>query len=842
MYGRSRLTAPPPGSHRPRAARGLAAIAGALVLAASPAQLGAIALAAPAAPAPNEDKTEPAQPEDLTIYEGRLVADVILRAPPPAQDPDNPDAQARPLDNAARQKALNNIRVYRGAPFRLETLNDDIRRLNRLSLFSRVETYVQLLDDGSIDVIFELAERPIILDVQISGNRRLSDQEIAQAVDLLVGTPVDRFQVDRAARRIEDLYREKGYYFAQVTVNEDELNESGIVLFQIREGDRLKITAIRFEGAKAFSNRELRREISTRTSGLFRKGQLDDGLLDADIAALIQFYRNNGYLDIRADTMLQPSPNGKEAIITYLIDEGPLYTLRSVLIEGGTEDAPLVFTPEQLAGLIDLKPGDVYGVRSLQESITTVQDAFGILGYADVRVSNVEQRDPDLPLVDLVIIIDQGDRFLTGEVFISGNPITKHNVIRRLIEVRPDRPLDTTAIRKSETALRQSRYFNNRGIKITLQPPDPTEPEYRDVLVEVEETNTGSFNIGAAVSSDAGLIGTLSLTQRNFDVTDTPDSVGEMFSGRAFRGAGQTFSINILPGNQVQSYSVSLSDPYLFDTDYSGSVQLFYRDRDFNEFDERRFGTRFGVGRRFGTRWVGGVNFRLEQIELSDINASRPVDVFAASGPDVLTGVSFTLSRNTTDNRFRPTSGSVSSIGVEQTGVLGGDYTFTRFDASHTVFLAIREDYLGRSTILELSGRLGYIPQGQSEVPTYERYYLGGQTMRGLEFRTVSPKGIRNDTLTQGRDPVGGSFLFFAGAQITQPVFEEMLSVVAFIDTGTVTEDPGFEDYRVTVGLGIRFYVPQLSPAPLAFDFGIPLLKADLDETRVFTFSIDLPF
>lgn len=832
MYGRSRLIVSRGRPQGPRRARGLAAIAGALALAAPSALGGATALAA------SEPALPEGQPEDLSVYEGRLIAEVVLRAPAPT----DPDATPRTLDPSARQKAINNIRVYSGAPFRLETLNDDIRRLNRLSLFSRVETFVQLLDDGSVDVIFELEERPVILDVQVSGNRRLTDQEIAQAVDLLVGTPVDRFQVDRAARRIEDLYREKGYYFAQVTPNEDELNESGIVLFQIREGDRLKVTAIRFEGATAFKNKELRREVETRTSGLFRKGQLDDEVLEADVAALIQFYRNHGYLDIRADTMVQPSPNGKEAIVTYLVDEGPLYTLRSVLIEGNEEGAPLVFTPEQVAGLIEMKPGDVYSVRSLQESITLIQDAYGILGYADVRVGNVEKRDPDQPLVDLVIIIDQGERYLTGDVSIKGNDLTRHNVIRRQLDIRPERPLDTTAVRDSEETLKQSRLFHNPGVKITLQPPDPSEPEYRDVLVEVEETNTGSFNIGAAVSSDSGLIGTLSLTQRNFDITDTPDSVGEMFSGRAFRGAGQTFSIDLLPGNEVQSYGISLSDPYLFDTDYSGSVSLFYRDRDFDEFDERRFGTRFGVGRRFGTRWNGGLNFRVEQVELSDIDPSRPVDVFAATGPDLLTGVSLTLSRNTTNDRFRPTAGSVSSISVEQMGVLGGDYTFTRFDASHKVFLAIREDYLARSTVLELSGRVAYIPQGQSDTPTYERFYLGGQTMRGLEFRTVSPKGIRNDTLTQGNDPVGGTFLFFAGAQVNQPVFEEIFSLVAFVDSGTVTEDPGFDDYRVTVGLGIRFYVPQLSPAPLAFDFGYPLLKADRDETRVFTFSIDLPF
>lgn len=828
VNGRSRPNVGPAGSHGSRARRARAVLLGALLLA-IPCAGAAPALAqdAPAQPAP----TPPA--DDLSVYEGRVIHDVILRAPP--------GEDAEPLDATTRQKALNNIRAYPGAPFRLETVNDDIRRLNRLALFSQVEVFVQLLDDGSVDVIFQLAERSVIVDVQVSGNRRLTDQQIAEAVDLLVGAPVDRFQIDRAARRIEDLYREKGYYFAKVTVDEDELESSGVVLFRIREGDRLKVTDIRFDGVTAFSNAQLRREIKTRTAALLRKGILDDDTLDQDIAALIQFYRNNGYLDVRADTIVQPSPNGREAIVTYLVEEGPLYTLRSVELQVEDADAP-VFTPGQVAGLIPLKPGDTYGVRSLQDSLNAVRDAYYELGYADVRVGNVEKRDPQLPLVDLVIIVSQGDKHLTGEIAIIGDDLTKQNVIRKQLELRPERPLNMRYLREDERRIRETRLFDPAGVSITAQPPDPDDPAYRDVLVEVAETNTGSFNFGAAVTSDAGVTGTISLTQRNFDITDTPDSLGELFTGRAFRGAGQVFRVELLPGNQVQQYSVSLTDPYLYDTDYSGSVQLSYYDRDFDQFDEQRLSARFGVGRRFGTRWNGSLGLRVERVELSEISPDRPTDVFAAAGPDVITGLGFTLSRNTLDNRFRPTRGSVTSLSVEQTGAVGGDYTFTRFDATHAVYLAIREDYLGRSTVLELRTRVGYIPQGRSDTPTYERYFLGGGSMRGLEFRTVSPKGIRNDTLMPSDDPVGGTYLFFAGAQVTQPIFEEMFSLVAFIDSGTVTFDPGFDDYRVTVGVGLRFYVPQLSPAPLAFDFGFPILKADGDETRVFTFAIDLPF
>ncbi len=275
------------------------------------------------------------------------------------------------------------------------------------------------------------------------------------------------------------------------------------------------------------------------------------------------------------------------------------------------------------------------------------------------------------------------------------------------------------------------------------------------------------------------------------------------------------------------------------ESNYSGSVSAFFRRRDFEEFDEQRSGFTLGLGRRFGTRWTGNLNLRMNQVELTGIDPSRPVDVFKAAEGTTLVGLSASLSRNTLDNRIRPTSGSRSSIGIEQ---VVGDFTFTPINLKHNTFIPIREDYLGRSTILKLSSELGYFPQGRDNTPTYERFYSGGQDFRGFEFRTISPKGIRNDNGMPSDDPIGGTWMVFTGLEIRQPVYEELLHVVGFLDAGTVTNEVGFDEYRVSVGVGVRFSIPQLSPAPIALDFGFPLVKEDRDETQVFTFSVDLPF
>ena len=809
-----------------------------------PIALAAGLLASPFAGIPIASAAQPEaeapDPTDPDVYEGRRINDVILR--PLARG----DEEPAPLTDRERQNALNNIRTYAGGAYRKETIDADVRRLNRLGAYGEVRTLVQLLSDGSVNVIFELVARPLIRDIQVTGNRVQTDSDLAGVVDLRVGAPVDRFQIDRAARRIEDLYRERGYPNVQVTIDERELDESAIVLFRIREGQRLKVTDVRFTGSTAFTRTQLRRELETKTASLFHKGQLDEDKLATDVANLVTFYKNNGYLDVRADYIVQPSPNGREAIVEYIIDEGPLYTLREVQleVEAAPGSAVPVFAAEQVAGLMPLKPGDVYGERDIEASVEAVRNAYGQLGYADAAVTRVERRDPELPVVDIVIVVREGGRFETGEVVIQGNTLTKHNVIRRQVELRPDRPLDSVAAERSERRVRNTRLFGQTqsGVKLTLQDPDPVEPLYRDVLIEVEEGNTGSIDIGGAVSSDAGLLGRIALTQRNFDLFDTPDSAGEFFSGRAFRGAGQTFQIELLPGDRVQNYSVSFSEPYLFDSPYSFSASAFFRDRDFDNFDEERYGTRFGFGRRFGTRWTGALNFRVESVALDDIPPDRPVDIFEVADRNLLTGVGFSLTRSSLDSRFRPTRGSRTRLEVEQVGVFGGDFDFTKLEAEYRMFIPLREDYLGRHTVLSWGTEIGYIPQGQSETPTYERFYLGGQSFRGLDFRTVSPRSVANDTGLPSPDPVGGTWLFYTGVEIQQPIFEDLLSVVAFVDSGTVLEEPGFEDYRVTVGIGFRIYAPQLSPAPLAFDFGFPIMKEDDDEDRLFTFTIDLPF
>lgn len=823
----------------------------------------------PAAPA---RATPDADPLELRpIREIRIVRPVLKDG--------RATGETTPVEPGVSQLVRNQLRTLEGRPLRRALIEEDISRLNRLGRFKRIRSDVQTLADGSAIVIFTVEEQAVIQDVQVIGNRELTDQELLAAITLQPGTPVDRFQIDRAARAIEEKYRQKGYYNVKVAVDEPELEESAIVVLRVVEGQRVRVTGVQFEGNNSFTRGELLSAVKTAVYvPIFEKGPLDDQVLQDDAASLAKFYRDRGYLDVRTSFRVQPAPNGKEALVTFRVEEGPLYTLRGVrvfyetpamlekyrteVLKDPAARVPYLtveqmraiggkpFSEEQITGLMAVKPGDVYGEDKIRRSLRNIEEAYGKLGYiiqrgpfetTTVILQTKEVRDETRPEVDLLLFITEGKPFTLGQINIGRNEITKQQVILRQMDIKVDRPLDYTSLIESQKRLEQLRLFAPGTVRVKVLPPSTAEPTKRDVYVETPETNTGEFNIGAAVDSDFGLIGAIGIVQRNFDIASPPESFGDLFSGRAFRGAGQRFEITAQPGDRSQTYKISLTEPYFLESDYSLGGALLYTKRDYREYDEQRYGGNVTLARRFGPVWTGSLVLRNEWVQLSSIESDAPKDYFDAENEERITGLGIGLTRNTTNDRFRPSKGSRITLGAERVGLPGDTFEFWKLNYELATFFNVNESFLGYKTILKLENRISYIPEGVGEAPVYERWFLGGRTFRGFGNRAVSPIGFRRDG-SLSDEPVGGSFLFFLGAEIQQPIYEDILSVVGFVDSGTVDTDISFDKYRVSIGTGIRLYVPALSPVPLAFDFGFPVIKEGTDRKRLFTFSIDIPF
>lgn len=801
--------------------------------------------------------------ERLAAMDSRPVRDVVF------------------INLKAAEEALvrNQVRVLVGQPLESETVREDVRRMARLGLFEKIQASVQLLDDGGVVVTYNLTPAPIVQDVQAAGNREIPDADLAAVVGIQAGIPANQFLLDGAKRRIVQLYQQRGFYQVDVTIDTKELAERGIVVFRIREGDPVKVTKIVFEGNAHIESDELEGSTLTREWSLIdlspggvsispklkldepirvatvreprqrkgRKGYIDQDDMAADIASLEGLYANKGYLRARVDREIIISPNNREAVVKFVVDEGPRFTVRGIQVvqedntPDGSEEPTQIISPLQAATLMPLRAGEALSTDGVTQAGFALRDAYLQMGYVDTSIRAFTRQIDNGTQADVIFIVSESSRAMTGMITVKGNEATQSKVVRRMITVKPDQALNGVALRETERRLVDSGIFDRNAIRVTTQREDSQNPGYRDILVEVAETNTGSFGFGASASSDGGVVGQVSLTQRNFDVFDTPDSFGEFFSGKAFRGAQQTFNLTLAPGNQTQNYVLSLSNPYLFDTDYSGSAAVGYRRRDFDTYNEGRTFLNLGVGRRFGEVWSGSVSARAELVNISSIDNRAATAVIKERGTNTLTGLKAQMSRRSLDRNIRPTRGTVLGFGAEQFGLLGGEFTFTKFNADGAAYIPIDEDALGKRTVLLLRTSAGYIPQSTDDVPFYENFNLGGREFRGFRFQGVGPRGVQTNGQPSA-DSIGGTFSFFAGAQIEKPVVEETISVVVFVDSGTLLNEVSLDQYRASVGIGLRLYIPQLGPVPLAFDFARAVVREDFDQRRVFSFSLDVPF
>ncbi|MHC4427983.1 MAG: BamA/OMP85 family outer membrane protein, partial [Planctomycetota bacterium] len=375
---------------------------------------------------------------------------------------DRPIAEIRieGLERVPEQKVRNQLRSVVGNPFNWDTVNTDVRLLTRLGEFRSVEASAELLPDGSVTLTYTLVEAPIIAEVQVVGNRVINDQDLLAAARLRRGFPRDDFLIENAKRAMVQLYRERGHYLATVTVDESELEETGILFFRVIEGPRVKVKAIEFEGNVAFSGAQLHAEIETRTAVLFfRRGELDTDRLIDDVAALDRFYKDRGYLDVRIGRTIDLSPDSSEVKVTFLVQEGELFTIRSIL----TDPDPLrVFGREQIAGLIPLKPGDVFSQDKIQRSTAAIRRAYGLMGYVDARVRSWGRRPGgDAPVVDFVLEIQEGEPYKVGLIEVKGNILTQDRVILRNVRLKPGRTFDASEIDRSLDRLRHTRLFND---------------------------------------------------------------------------------------------------------------------------------------------------------------------------------------------------------------------------------------------------------------------------------------------------------------------------------------------------------------------------------------------
>lgn len=761
----------------------------------------------------------------LLFLEFRSLAQ---EATPGPAEPVVADVEIVGNSTIAAERILSQIKTNAGRPYKHSILKEDVRRLFATHWFYDVEAKERSTPQGVV-VTLHVVERPIIQEIQFVGNKALDEKKLRDLTGLKVGKAMDPGLNRQMALRIERRYREKGYPFATCELLEGGERGDARVVMNITEGPKTRITWVSWEGNSFVSGERLETMISSKPFLKVFRPKYDPTKLEEDIAKLIEYYRSHGYLDVRVSRKLAWNEAKNGVKVTMVIDEGVRYKVNEIRFAGNK-----IYDDQDLSKDLKLASGSVLRSGEMQHDLQMVRDAYGKNGYIYTNVQ-ADVRYLDRPgEVDLVYQVREDTPRRVGEVRIEGNEVTKDRVIRQYTELAPSDIFDNTKLRLSQQRLVETRLFQvepAQGIMPTVQidPANDPSSEFQDILVRVQEAQTGSLMFGVGVNSDAGVGGSLVINERNFDIARLPTSWSDLWSGRAFRGAGQELRIEAVPGNLVQRYAVTFREPRLFGLDYSLTTSGYLFSRIYQAYREERAGGRFTLGKRFTPTIGGSLTYRIENVNINNPAQPTPQDIEDVLGNNFINSFRVGVDHDTRDSALAPSKGHYVELSFEQAI---GEFYFPKAGVEARQFFTTyqRGDGSGKH-VLSLRGEVGF---AGSQTPVFERYYAGGfTTLRGFQFRGVGP--------TDNGIEVGGDFLMLTSAEYYIPVTaDDNFGFVVFCDAGTVESNIELLDYRVAAGFGLRVRVPMMGPVPLAFDFGFPINKTDQDDTQLFSFFVGL--
>jgi outer membrane protein assembly complex protein YaeT len=759
---------------------------------------------------------------------------VCLAQVPPAQPRYTvADVTFDGLYTVSPQRVRSLIKTQPGKEFAQHVIDEDVRQLAKTNYFrpNGIEVRYQPTDNNKVLVHFIFKELPnTIQEIVYNGAKHLKPDELNTLTGLRRGAPMNPTFNKSACQSIIRRYHEQGRAFAECHLVQGDKPGDTRVVFNIAEGPVVKVRDIQFTGNHFVSGGRLKTQINSKTTLIpllsIIGGDFNPAMLEHDIGRLEEYYKSFGYHRVRVARSLQWSDDQRYVTIIFHVEEGERYKVAGTQVEG-TSQVPR----EQIEGLTEVRSGRYYNRQEVNDDLSRIRDHYGYLGYG----ATVQERlfYPGEGLVQVHYEVQEPlrpDR--VGQIFIVGNEVTRQNVILRQIPLYPGQILTYPDLRVAERNLERLGIFEvNRetGVRPTVQVipgPDPNS-EVKDLLVTIPETRTGSVMFGLGVNSDAGFSGSIVLNEKNFDVLRWPTSFEDLFSGHAFRGGGQDFRVEAVPGTQVQRYSISLREPFLFDTQFGLTLGGYYYTRIYEEYTENRLGTRISLDRKLNKYWSASAGVRVENVVVSNFLPFAPSAITDAAGDNFLLALSGGVSRDSRDSYLRPTEGS--RLDLSYTQFLGG-FTFPQLGLDYNKYWTTwqRPDGSGRH-VLAFHTQVGW---SGDETPVYERYYAGGfRSLRGFRFRGVGPN--INGFM------VGGDFIFLNSLEYQVPIrANDQIYLVGFVDTGTVEPSTEIKNYRVSAGVGMRFTVPMLGPVPIALDFGFPINKADTDREQLFSFWI----
>ncbi len=771
---------------------------------------------------------------------------------------------------------LTRCQTKAGDEYSPVVLSRDVHALEGAGEFEAISADANQRPEG-IEVVFYVKRKVRFLPpLVVEGADFFSESKVAKEAGLKDGLLYGEADLAAAAARVRLAYQKKAFSDAKVTPRVTLVSgNQATIAFLVDEGARRKTGAVVFKGADhtvessafdrqanpffeipegSFDAVELREAINDYP-WWNPWGWFTDAPMTADERAqscdkLVEVYRRHAYLDARVTgPELVPSEDGKASLV-YTVDEGPCYRVGTATLTGVT-----TYHPEDVKAKCDWPiPGALATQTLLDEVSEQIKVAVGSgdKGLADTRVDvRLIPSAKGADVVDLVFAVTEGVPVVLRDVKIRGNDYTKDRVIRREIALGPgDRMLEDRA-QRSKRRLENLGYFArvNYALEPTDLPPDESGAEYRDLVYEVEEQNTGSFMVGIGASSVDSVYVSAEVNQNNFDL---------FAPSKLFRGGGQKGRAYVAWGPRYQSAEVGVVEPYFLDRMLELSVDLYRRLRWYDQYDLIRSGGQVSLSYpvKFWPSWNSfgrlGIGLSGEFIEMDDVDSGlyQTTDGRAVSftqeereHSDAFEPVVHIFWTKDARDSFRmPTRGFRTKVFADVAPA--GDNQYWKLGINHRHYWPF---FKRLNHVLMFAFRAETMDGFDEDVPVYNRLFLGGpKSIRGLEYRHVSPfvRRVSGDGSASDSDyaPWGGQTLVCGTFEYTIPIVK-MLRVAVFTDAGSVGENDFETDlsdtFAWTAGVGLRLDIPMF---PIRLDFATPIKRPDHAEKEVFSFTVGYDF
>ncbi len=701
----------------------------------------------------------------------------------------------------------------------LKISNDDINKITK-SLYQSdyfEEITVKILNNT---LIIEVVETPIINEVFFYGNSFLTDEQLQDIVKINKRDTFSKNKLSSAIDNIKLQYSKSGRKFAKVEVVQKELSQSRInLLFEISEGDLVRVKKINFFGNKVFSSNDLKSVIKTKESKFYRifgSSVFKDENIILDKNSLKKFYYRRGFVDFKVLSYkreLLPDYSGYN--INIIINEGPSFEVQNILFENNLSKV----NKKELLKQVFLKSGDKFDERAVLESKKKLNEFFENNGFAFIKINHeiVNKNNKDSKF-DIKFIINEAMKSFVRRINISGNVRTLDKVIRRELSILEGDPYNGQRLRQSLNSLRRLGYFKSVDVNI-IKSEIPGEI---DIEIKVVEDLTGSFSFGVGYDS----------------VEKTSLSVG--LDERNFLGQGIKTRISINTSTKSTKYNIGLTQPYFQDTPLSLSGDIFDQKVERGDKDIEKQGIDFGLGFSFKD-YFNRFGYTYQNSETKTGSNFTGASISGEEGTEIVTSlVSYRISSNDTDSFLNPTKGTKKSLQFSYAG-LGGDAKFLKTETSFKQYIPISYgDY-----IFSYGTKLGVITSVEDEkITSSNRFYFNSNSIRGFDTNGIGPRDVGND------NGVGGNKFYTGQVELRSKTLipgELGIDVSVFSDVGSLwgTDYPsnvrGIDDSSPRASAGVAVYWNTVV-GPISFIWGWPISEENYDKDNNFKFSLGTSF